>query len=237
MVVQAGIEHGLVGNGVLEQLVTGHGVALHVGELVVGQRPGFVQNVQVRLRFANVVQQTGHGGLVDFGFIKPQLLGQGHHQGADGHRVHIGVVVGGFQAGNADQGIGVAQHRVGDFLHQNGVFLHVHGAAHARFAEHGHHGIAGLGAQGAGLGNFLAQRGGLGAQQVGGRDGGRGGFNGVRGRLAIVQHVQPFAQINPYFGDGARLQLLQVFSIVQDKGAAPKGVVNPRAPQSVDIHP
>ncbi len=95
----------------------------------------------------------------------------------------------------------------------------------------------GLGAQGAGLGNFLAQRGGLGAQQVGGRDGGRGGFNGVRGRLAIVQHVQPFAQINPYFGDGARLQLLQVLGIVQDEGAAPKGMVDPRAPQSMHIHP
>ena len=183
------------------------------------------------------MEQAGHGGLVHFFVAVVQLLGQADHQGADGHRVHIGVVVGGFQAGHADQGIGVAQHRIGDFLHQDGVSGHVHGTAHAGFAEHVHHGVSGLGAQGAGLGNFLAQRGGLGAQQVGGRDGGRGGFNGVHGGLAIVQHVQPFAQVNPYFGYGARFELLQVFSIVQDEGAAPKGMVNPRAPQSVDIHP
>jgi hypothetical protein len=77
-------------------------------EFVVGELARLVEHFHRHQRLAQVVQQAGDAGFAGLLFVEAELAGQRDHQRADGHRVHVGVIVGGFQARQADQGAGVA---------------------------------------------------------------------------------------------------------------------------------
>jgi hypothetical protein len=152
-------------------------MALHDGEFIVREFAGLVQNVQRHHRLAQVVQQAGEARFAAGGFIQPQLLAQGHHQGADRHRMHVGVVVLRLQPGQAHQGSRVAEDRIGDVVDQWQTLLGVQGLAQPGLAEHRDDLLARLAVDGLGLGQFLGHRaGGL------GRRAGRLGRGDRRGR-------------------------------------------------------
>ena len=69
--------------------------------------------------------------------------------------MHVGVFIGVFQARQADQGIGVTQHRGGDFFHQLHHLTGINGLAHAHFAKHGHHRSLGASAEFVGALHFF----------------------------------------------------------------------------------
>lgn len=77
-----------------------------------------VQHLHRHGRLAQIVQQPRHASQLDLLFIEPELTGQCNHHGADSHRMHIGVVVGSLEAGQADEGAGIAGDRVLNLLHQ-----------------------------------------------------------------------------------------------------------------------
>jgi hypothetical protein len=79
-------------------------------------------------------------------FIEAELAWQGDHQRADGNRVHVGVIVGRLQPREADQGAGVAATELEISSTSFCAPIGVDGLAHARFPEHGHHGLLGFSA-------------------------------------------------------------------------------------------
>jgi hypothetical protein len=80
------------------------------GELGIGQLARLVEHLHGHRRLAQVVQQPGDSRGTRLLLVERKLPGQGNHQRADGHRMHEGVVVGGLQAGQADQGAWIAHH-------------------------------------------------------------------------------------------------------------------------------
>ena len=73
----------------------------------------------------------------------------------DRHRMHVGVFIRGLQPYQADQRVGMAQHRGGDFVHQVRCMRGVDGLAHARVVEHADHGGLGTAAEQGGVADFL----------------------------------------------------------------------------------
>ena len=148
VVMQAHIEdHGADLLAIHQDLAAGQRMAAHGVEFAVGELAGLIQDVIGDHHLADVVQQAGHARLAHLLLGQAELAGQGDHQGADRHRVHIGVFVGVLQPRQTDQGIGVAQYRGGDFLHQLHHMTGIDGLAHAHFAEHSHHRGLGTGAE------------------------------------------------------------------------------------------
>jgi len=105
-------------------------------ELGVGQLAGLVEHFDRHGCLAEVVQQAGNSGGTCLSFVEAKLPGKRDHQRAYGDRMHVGVVVGSLQAGEADQGAGVAADRVGDLFHQALRPGSIDRVAHARFLEH-----------------------------------------------------------------------------------------------------
>ncbi len=144
MVMQADIDHRRChGLRVHEYLHAQLGVGLNDLEFVAGQAARFVEHRRGNHHFADIVHQPGHTGLTDLIVRHAHAFGQRNHQRADRHRVHVGVLVGGLQAGQADQRVRMAQDRIGDFLHQQLHIADIHGPAHARFGKHGHDRVSG----------------------------------------------------------------------------------------------
>jgi hypothetical protein len=105
-------------------------------KLGIGELARLVEDLDRYRRFAEVVQQAGDAGRTHFFFVETKLPGERDHQRADGHRVHVGVIVGGLQARQADQCARAAAHRVGYLLDQSPRSAGVDGPAHSRFREH-----------------------------------------------------------------------------------------------------
>ena len=165
--------------------------------------------------------------------------------------MHVGVVVGRLEAGQADQRARVARDGVGDLLHQAFGAVGVHRAAHARFAEHRHHGFLGPGADGHSRFQFTGHVGSGAVAQ--GRRGHAGrqrrqlfelaeaGVNlGIgllaRHRAGARGHVQSPVGINPAFVDGGCPDAGQILGVLQQELFAPKRVLHPRAAEFVQVH-
>jgi hypothetical protein len=111
MVMQADIlGHFADPDTIEQQLVAFFRMGLDQGKFFVGQFARLVQYLQWNHRLAEIVEQACHAGIACLLLVQPEFSGQGNHQGADCHRVHVGVVVGGFQARQADQGARITQH-------------------------------------------------------------------------------------------------------------------------------
>jgi hypothetical protein len=72
-------------------------------EFLVGQLARLVKNFHWNHGFAKVVQQSGHASIASLLLVQPEFASKGNHQGADGHRVHEGVVIRCFQASQTNQ--------------------------------------------------------------------------------------------------------------------------------------
>jgi len=198
---------------------------------------------------AQVVHQAGEAGFAGVGLVEPELARQGHHQGAHRHGVHVGVVVAGFQARQADDGARVARHRAGDVVDQGQAVLGVDGLAQAHVLEHGLHGTARLGHDARGAHHLVLEAGGglagaaLGVQlQLGGRL--QAGailhldvieVGGLRGAGRRRLDVQPLARVDHDVGHG-RLQLRELPGVRELERAAPERVRQPGAGHLVHVH-
>ena len=159
VVVQAGVKHRVFDIAAfLEQVVALDRVAFDHRELAVCELARLVQNGQRDGGLAQVVQQAGHAGAAGVFLAQANLLGQGHHHGAHGHGMHIGVVVGSFQAGQADECAGVASDGVRNLFHQALRVGRVHRLAHARLVEHRNDGAFGFAANGGRQLDFILHR-------------------------------------------------------------------------------
>ena len=185
------------------------------------------------------MQQASHTGFSHLLLDQAKLARQGNHQGANRHRVHVGVFIGVFQPRQADQGIGVTHHRGGDFLHQLDHLTGINGLAHAHFAEHGHHGGLGAGTELVGALHFFVQGHTL--------DHWRGGhsqeaFLDLGSDLFLTLRRQPcgqiqaFADIDPKLIDAAVANALQVLVIFKQKLGFPERMFHPRTAKFVDVH-
>ena len=140
MVVQAGVQHGFGDIATLfEHVKAFHRVAADHGEFLVCELARLVEHLQGNGGLAQVMHQTGQTGQPLLVFLELELFGQGDHERAHRHRMHIGVIVRRFQAGQADQRTRIAGHGIGDFLYQALQSHRIHRAAHARLIEHGDH--------------------------------------------------------------------------------------------------
>ena len=100
------------------------------------------------------MEQAGRADLADHRFVETQFAAERDHQRAHRDRVHVGVVVLGLQAGQADQRAGVAHDRIGDLLDQRRGGFGIDCLAHARLLEHRGHRLAGRGADAGGARQF-----------------------------------------------------------------------------------
>ena len=82
---------------------------------------GLVEHFQWHRGLAEVVHQSTDAGEVRLPFVEVELMGQRKHQGADGDRMQIGVIVVGLQPRHAEQSHGMALDRGGDFVDQGRV--------------------------------------------------------------------------------------------------------------------
>ena len=123
-------------------------------EFLLGELAGLVQDRIGYRHLADIVQQPGQPRLVYQRVGQFELAGEGDHQRADRHRMHVGVFIRGLQPYQADQRVGMAQHRGGDFVHQVRCMRGVDGLAHARVVEHADHGGLGAAAEQGRRGGF-----------------------------------------------------------------------------------
>ena len=99
---------------------------LHLGTFLGSERPGLEQHVVGDADFANVVQRSGQGEVIDVGTIHPasvavglKLLGEGGDVGADAFEVFAGVDVARFgELGQAKD------HRVTGLAKRPGALFH-----------------------------------------------------------------------------------------------------------------
>ena len=160
MVVQADVHRGFTGvAGFLQHLPAAQGVGADDAELGIRQLARLVQDLQRYRRLAQVMQQAGQARRPAGVIVLAHLLGQRHHQRADRHRVHVGVVVLGLQPGQADQCAGVAEHRLGDVVNQWQAALGLQRAAQAGLGEHRAHGSPRALAQLGRMAQFFGHRG------------------------------------------------------------------------------
>ena len=165
-------------------------------------------------------------------FGQVHLARQQRHQPADGDRVHVGVVVLGFQPRQAHQRVRVAGYRVVNFADQRLHGIRLHRAPHAGGGEHGTHRLfTGAGNRG-GTGDFFAHR------YTRCWRGVRGGDQFGRGRLggSAIVNVQPFGGVNDHFAQAGFAHFLQVARTGNHKAGAPERVIHPRAAQLVHVH-
>ena len=227
---------------VAQQLVAAQGVALDHLVFGLGELAGLVQHFERHHGLADVVQQAGQAGFTGLFFAVSELACQRHHQGADRHRMHVGIIVVCLEPGQAHQGTGIAPHRVRNVRHQWQATLCVHRMPHAGFAEQGLNGLPGLLEQRGRAPQLLFHRGGL-AQRCGraGKRFGRSGHanhwrrhgHGMRRRL---RHVQPLGRVDPALRHAAGLQLGQVIGGAQQEPGLPERVVEPGAAQLMQMH-
>ncbi|MNV27007.1 hypothetical protein D3C71_1181420 [compost metagenome] len=255
MVVQAGVQH-RVGHvaALLEHVVALHRVAAHHGEFLVGELAGLVEHGQRDGRLAQIVQQACHARQPLLVVLELELLGQGHHQRAHRHRVHVGVVVGRFQARQADERAGVAGDGIRNFFHQALCTRRVHRAAHAGLVEHRDHGFFGFHADGSGHLEFAVHVRRIAVALGRWRWGWQRDFDGrqvlkaaevgvnlrvgllARHRRGARRHVQPLVGVNPDFLDGSGLYPGQVPGVFEQELGPPERVVHPRPAELVQIH-
>ena len=201
-----------------------------------------VQNGHRQHHLAHVVQQAGQSQFARDGVVQAQLARQRDHQRAHGHRVHIGIVVGGFQPRQADQRAGIADHRAGDLVHQRQGPRQVDRAAHARVLEHGQHRHLRFIDQGDGplelLGHGRGGGGGETESRRGRRHGGHGRSDGGRPARFGRHHlyVAALAGIDPQLRDGAGAYLVDRLLTIDEEGTLPEWRRQPGADQLVDIH-
>ena len=240
VVMQAHVEdHGADLLAVHQDLAAGQRMAAHGVEFAVGELAGLIQDVIGDHHLADVVQQAGHARLAHLLLGQAELAGQGDHQGADRHRVHIGVFVGVLQPRQTDQGIGVAQYRGGNFFHQRHHLTGIDGLAHAHLAEHGHHCGLGAGTELVRAPHLFVQRRTLdhrrrGHSQQAFLD--LGGHLGLTLGRATRRQVQALADIDPHLIDAAVADALQVLVAIHYELGFPERMLQPRTTKFVDVH-
>mmetsp|Transcript_119891 Transcript_119891/g.333488 ORF Transcript_119891/g.333488 Transcript_119891/m.333488 type:complete len:256 (-) Transcript_119891:2364-3131(-) len=140
VVVQADVQcrGGHLG-AVLQQFPAALRVAAHHIEFGIGQGAGLVQHLQRHLHLADIVQQTGQARLAGLGVGQPHMARQRHHQAADGHRVHIGVVVARLEPCQADEGRRVARQRGRNLLDDGQATFRVDRVAESCLVEQRDH--------------------------------------------------------------------------------------------------
>ncbi|OIQ88505.1 hypothetical protein GALL_296390 [mine drainage metagenome] len=213
-----------------QQLVAFRRMALHRGELLVRELPGLVEDFLRDHHLAEIMQQSGHARLAGLLLIEAKLTRQGDHQGANRHRMHVGVIILGLQTGQTDQGARATRHRVGNFLHQRHGVGGIQRIPHARLVEHGYHGFLGLGTDFCRLLQFLLDCNTFNLHRI--ADGviehpldfnlDFGLLHGLAGR-----DIQALAGIDPDFADAAVLDGLDVLRIHELEFAAPERVIHP----------
>lgn len=202
-------------------------------EFLLGELAGLVQDRIGYRHLADVVQQSRQPRLVYQRVGQFELAGEGDHQRADRHRMHVGVFIRGLQPYQADQRVGMAQHRGGDFVHQVRCMRGVDGLAHARVVEHADHGGLGAAAEQGGVADFLLQ--GDPRRRRVGRHGDRQDRSGRDRRF--LREVEALAGVDPDLLHGAFAQALQVGLVVEQEAASfPERVVQPRAAKALDEH-
>ena len=185
-------------------------------ELRVGELAGLVQDRIGHRHLADVVQQSGQPRLAYQRVGQFELAGEGDHQRTDRHRMHVGVFIRGLQPYQAEQRVGMAQHRGGDFVHQLRCMRGIDGLAHARVAEHADHGGLGTAAEQGGVADFLLQ--GDPRRRRAGRHGDRQDRSGRDRRF--LREVEALAGIDPDFLHGAFAQALQVGLAVEQEATS-----------------
>ena len=244
--MQAHIEHhGVDTTAGEQQFVAALRVGLHGVELGLGELAGLVEHIDRHHRLAQVVQHAGLGRQPGLRFVLPQLLGQRHHQRGHRHRMHVGVVVVGLQAGQRYQRRRIAPHRLGDLGDHLAAFFGVDRAAHAGLVEQRHHRRTRLGAQRGRTPDFFIERDlGLrrhlgGSREIRSRFGidRRQGHRGAHRRLAESRrHIKPLGHVDPALGHPAVLKLFQVDGITQHEFRLPERVVQPGTAHLVQVH-
>mmetsp|Transcript_1095 Transcript_1095/g.2972 ORF Transcript_1095/g.2972 Transcript_1095/m.2972 type:complete len:318 (-) Transcript_1095:2694-3647(-) len=246
VVVQCDVERHLGHpDALLEQLVAMFRMGSHHLELFVGQRARLVQHVQRHLHLADVMQQPGQAGLADLFLRVAKLARQADHQRADGHGMHIGVVVAGLEPRQTDEGGRIAGQGLGDLLDDRQAAVGIDGLAQPGLAKHRHHGLPGPVEHLAGALDFGLQAGagrrrrarGLRCIVRGGLGAGLGQAE-LKGRCSLGGHdVGALADVDPDLGDLAAAQQGQVGRIVQHELGLPERVRQPRPFQSLEVHP
>jgi hypothetical protein len=155
--------------------------------------------------------------------------------------MHIGVVVGGFQARQTDQHVAAALHRRGDIVDQCVGLRRRQGLAPAHLVEHRLHGLARVLDQAPGVRQFLVARAGRNRAVIGcgcGHgivDWRRHSSGGCACRSRFRQR-QPTRRIDPHFAQACRADTLQVSGRLEQEGTRPERVIEPGTAQALDRH-
>ncbi len=180
------------------------------------------------------MQEAAQAGFAAGLLIQAQGAAQGHHQGADRHRVQVGIFIGQLQAQHAERAIRALQDGTGNFFHHRDAALHVQRLAQPGFAEHGLGRLLGVLAQGFGF-----HQGGVDVgtgRQFGARLGGRCGFirPGLGSRFG---HIQAALRIDPAVLDAAAMRLPEVGFVLEQELVLPERMVQPGRFEAAEIHP
>lgn len=122
------------------------GMRFYQREFGVGELAGFVQHFRRNRHFSDIVQQACKSRVARLLPVQPQLLRQRDHQRANGHGMHVSIVVSPLEPGDADERARIAQHRIVYFLDQVHGIPRLDRLAHARFLEHRDYRLPGLAA-------------------------------------------------------------------------------------------
>ena len=126
VMMQAHVHRLRVGPSCLgQQGVPARGMRLHHVEFFGLELARLVQDRERHDGLADVVQQARHAGAAAGVLVVPEFATQRDHQGAHGHRVHVGIVVLRLQAGQAHERARIAEDRVGDVVHEGQAGLGV----------------------------------------------------------------------------------------------------------------
>ena len=243
--MQAYVERNFADRALLEQqAVAIDRMLLHDGKFLVGELARLVENLDRRQRLAEVVQQPGHGRLPRCRRVERQLMRKRRHQRADRHGMHVGVVVGRLEAGQADQRPRIARHRGRNFLGHGGGGLDVDGPPHAHFLKHRDDGLLGLGANTGCAPQFLRSR-----RLLVRRPRFGGGLFDALQRLADIllgafdrlgndlgDRVDALGDIDPHLADAALQHAAQVVVIREQEILAPERMLHPGAAKLLDVH-
>ena len=255
VMVQADIECDLVELAAAgEQLVAVARMVAHRRELVLGEAPGFVKDLVRYADLADVVKQSGGGGLMLLGFTHAERLGKLRHQCADCHRMQVGVFVGALDLHQAQKRAGVAIEALMDRAHRGIDSLGIQIAPELGIPEQRFDGVAHHSRDFASLVHLLGQRckrlwfrcfRGLG-DDVGDRLDRldrrlRGGF-GLNTRFSRSARIRPCARRHPARQvdhdrfQAAGLQPFNDFGRIDQERRPEKIVLQPGPAEAVDIH-
>ncbi|KPY43848.1 Unknown protein sequence [Pseudomonas viridiflava] len=226
MVMQADIHHQRRDRQILlENFQPLLGMGLHQAEFFDGQPAGFVEDFRCNHHLADVMHESRHASLTDLLILHAHPAGKRYHQRADGNRMHVGVFIRCLEAGQADQGVRMAQDRVGNFLDHQVHIVHLHGVPHPGLAEHVHHDIAGLAANGSGALDLLFQA-------------GRCGVVMRRGRCGLRRVITALLRVDPDLERIGRLNAFEHVDIVKNgfDVSDPERITVPGATELVDVH-